>query len=234
MNLKKLQLLVSVGSLALAGAAQAQNISLYTPDQSLDEAISTFDNDAGVTVDGDVNSLPYTTATSAPDGTVVNVVTPTYSGSSLGVTFNQSTPDNKSTSSGEGTIFFTDAISYSISGNLTIAGGAHSGGELSAFLLDTTTSTYVYQYDQVMGGNGTLTAALDTSGGPLSGALTATDIYEFDAFDALQKEGLQHLNGTTTLAVTAVPEPSTWTLMFVGAGVFAGYFARKSKALMPA
>lgn len=235
---------VAVVVAGMGGQLYGQAISLYTPNQSVNEAISTFDSGAGVTVDGNVNSLPYTTVTTATDSTVSSSVTPNFSTSALGLSFSQSTPDNKSTSSGEGTVYFTalNAASYSISGSMTIAGGTHLGGELSAFLLDVNTSTYVYQYDFVQGiqtASGPLTFTLDSSNTPLTGSLTAGDVYEFDAFDAdnlYNHQGGQTLTGTTTLSLTAAPEPSTWVILFVGVGMLAGfrYFARKSNALAQA
>ncbi|MGD0814117.1 MAG: PEP-CTERM sorting domain-containing protein [Verrucomicrobiota bacterium] len=226
MSIKKLQLTVAMASLAFVSAANAQ-ITLYTPDQSVDEAISTFDNDGGVTVDGNVNSLPYTTVTTAPDGTVSSTLTPTYSTSSLSVSFSQSIPDNKSSTSGESTIYFTasDAATYSISGSMTMAGGTRLGGELSALLYDESTSTYMYSYDYaygITGATGPVTLTADSSQiGSLTGSLTPGDVYEFDTFDALDnRQGAQTLSGTTTLSLTGslneVPEPATISLLATG------------------
>ncbi len=224
----------------MGGQLYGQAISLYTPNQSVNEAISTFDNGAGVIVDGNVNSLPYTTVTTATSSTVSSTVTPTFSTSALNLSFSQSTPDNLSSSSGEGTVYFTalNAATFSISGSMTIGGGTHLGSELSAFLLDVNTSTYIYQFDHVQGtqtASGPLTFTLDSAGGPLTGSLTAGDVYEFDAFDAnnlYNHQGGQSLTGTTTLTLTAVPEPSSWATLFVGMGMLAGFkcLARKSNA----
>ncbi len=222
MSIKKLELMVAVASLAFVGAANAQG-TLYIPDQSVDEAISTFDKDEGVTVDDNVNSLPYTTVTTATDSTVSSSMTPTYSTSSLSVSFSQSTPDKKSSTSGEGTIYFTGDATYSISGSMTMSGGTHLGGELSVLLLDLSTSTYLYSYDYVYGistAAGPVTLTADSSQeGSLTGSLTPGDVYEFDAFDVLDDNnsyGPQTLSGTTTLSLTAVPEPTTISLLATG------------------
>jgi len=227
---------VAVVVVGMGGHLYGQGITLYTSYQSVNEAISTFDRDGGVTVDGNVNSLPYSTATTATDSSVTSTVTPTFTTSSLSASFSQSTPDTLSSSSGEATVFFTGAAGYSISGSMTVSGGTHLSGELSAFLYDETTSVYVYQYDYTEGvqsASGPLTLTLDSSGGPLTGSLNSGDVYEFDAFDAnnlYNGHSGTALTGTTTLDLIAVPEPSTWAMMLMGAGMFTGfkYFERKS------
>ncbi|MGD0816406.1 MAG: hypothetical protein ABSA83_22675 [Verrucomicrobiota bacterium] len=191
----------------------------------MDEA-STFNNDAGITLDGKVHSLPYATATTSTESTVSSTVTPAYSTSSLSVSFSQSTPDAQSVSSGEGTNYFTatGAADYSIAGSATMTGGPHIGGELALSLYDATTSTYLYQYDYGEGfpGSGSLALTADLSqNGSLTDSLTSGDVHELDALDALDNlQGAQTLTGTTTLSLTGsvnqVPEPATISLLATG------------------
>jgi len=219
-----------LGALALVGMAgqlRAQPITLGSG-SNVSASATGADLQDPTTTDN-VTSLPYTGTTSETDGNASSSVDANLSTSSFNLGYTQSisplltavqtglTPASLlgSSTQGDADIFFTAGsnASFSLSGYQTVT-GIGASDELNVYLYDATQGTYVYDYDQTSSnGAGILiapaislstcsnTLTLDTSGGPLSGALTAGDNYEFYASESMSSGAVidPNLTGNVTL-----------------------------------
>jgi hypothetical protein len=219
-----------LGALALVGMAgqlRAQPITLGSGSNVSASATGGADFQDPTTTD-DVTGLPYSNTTSETDGNASSSVDANLSTSSFNLGYTQSislntavqtgltpaVPSGEGSTQGDADIFFTAGsnASFSLSGYQTVT-GMDVCDELNVYLYDATQGTYVYDYDQTSSnGAGILiapaislstcsnTLTLDTSGGPLSGALTAGDNYEFYASESMSASPADpNLTGNVTL-----------------------------------
>jgi hypothetical protein len=209
----------------MAGQLRAQPITLGSGSNVSASATGGADFQDPTTTD-DVTGLPYSNTTSETDGNASSSVDANLSTSSFNLGYTQSislntavqtgltpaVPSGEGSTQGDADIFFTAGsnASFSLSGYQTVT-GIGASDELNVYLYDATQGTYVYDYDQTSG-NASLgivpdlesiesnMLTLDTSGGPLSGALTAGDNYEFYASESMSASPADpNLTGNVTL-----------------------------------
>ena len=167
-----------------------------------------------------VNSLPYTTPATETDGSATSTTTPNLSDAGLSATFSQSITDPRSSTGGGIFIYFTAnaALDYSIAGTLK-AVGDDVEGQLNCTLFDETSDSILYNsylsFDDLQTQTGvspadgiiqdTNSLNLDSTGGPLTGALTVGDSYEFLLSEEMDNGGTDPtLTGSGGLTLTAV------------------------------
>jgi hypothetical protein len=183
-----------------------------------------------------VNSLPFTTPTTATAGNSSSEVDSNLTSSSLGFTFTDSSSDDGYYMSGFGSVYFTAAPGT----NFSIAGGLSSDGydyeaTISVDLYDVTQGfTEVYGYygdgyyypdENSIFPESPVAFTLDGSQGtPTSGTLNAGDQYWFSAQETLTNEGEPTLNGNVSISFapsSAVPLPGSAEASLVMIGVLA-------------
>jgi hypothetical protein len=226
----------SLGLFAPARSASADPITLYTASgPSYDEAMVTYNQGSSASNYTDVNSLPSAAVTTTNDGPLAATVTSNLSTSLFQFGYSLTVADPNSLAEGANQFFFTAGVdtTYSISGSLT-AGGDFMSERFQAVLIDFTKNLYAYSYDT--GYSISTIQTLDSSGGPLTGLLTAGDVYYYYTSDILVGNGGPGtLTGTTQISFTqpsVVPEPSSWIMLGLGSSL--PFYFRSKRRRSPA
>jgi hypothetical protein len=207
--------------LLLIGEVHAQEITLGNSSTVLSSAT---ENSVQTQNSNDVTSLPYSGLTSGTEGTAISGVTATLSSSSLNFSFSQTISDPDSSTFGQGEIFFTagNNVTYTLAGSSILTGSPEESGFYMS-LLDLTAQKSVYNsnYDPTSSGTTTFTS----SGGPLTGSLTAGDTYKFSSDEALESGSTLSapltINGDISVTFSESPEPPTCAMLLGGLGLLA-------------
>jgi hypothetical protein len=210
-------------SLSLAAPPlHADPIALATG-STINASVSVPETDPTTTAD--VTSLPYATSTSESESGQSSIVTPALTTGEFSFAFSQTVTaalmasiaspgivSDSDTADGNGDLFFTAGpnTQYAITGSLA---SSTSDDQLYAYLQDTTTGAApIYSYSN----SGGPALTLDSTGGPLTGPLTAGNTYEFYADENSSASGQIVSDLTFT---QAVPEPAMGIIVLAGAAV---------------
>lgn len=209
-------------ALLTASAGVRAAVVLGSGSELTADALDTGTNGGQQTSVASVNSLPYGTPLVAAAGSSSSTLVPSLISSDFSLSFLQTVVDGLSETDADGSINFSVTLPtpYQITG-LLVPTGSYETDNLNAFLQDTTTSTYLYNYAGSSSSEQTGTPVpltLDTSGGPLTGVLLPGQSYQLFAKEALDtnQDFDPTLTGNVTLLLT-VPEPAGLLLCGIGA-----------------
>ena len=158
-----------------------------------------------------VNSLPYTTPTTAVNGLSTSTVASNITTGGISFIFTQ-TIESAGQTDGIADIHFTagQGVTFSLSGDLRLTGFG-AVGELITNLFDVTTNTFVYSYGKKIDtftpiGEASISLlTLDTSGGSLTGSLTTGDSYVFHVNENMNNLSDPALAGNVAIVFAQQP-----------------------------